>query len=144
MQDQFGDWRMDKFEAAGLYSGLGLIWLLLLGISVIRGRQTKQIGLGDGGDAQMERLVRAHANASEWLPPGLITLWGLALLPAAPVWLLHAGAAPLLIGRLLHGFGLSKSSGASAPRVIGMILTMTAFVILGAGLIWAALSAAFV
>lgn len=135
---------MDKFESAGLYSGLGLIWLLLLGISVIRGRQTKRISLGDGGDAQMERLVRAHANASEWLPPGLIALWGLALLPAAPAWLLHAGAAPLLLGRFLHGFGLSSSSGPSAPRVIGMVLTMTAFVILGGGLIWAALSGAFV
>ena len=135
---------MDKFEAAGLYTGLGLIWLLLLGISVIRGRQSKRISLGDGEDAHMQRLVRAHANATEWLPPGLIAIWGLALLPGAPLWLLHAGAAPLLLGRLLHGFGLSTSSGASAPRVIGMVLTMTGIVILGSGLIWAALSAAFI
>lgn len=135
---------MDKFEAAGLYTGLGLIWLLLLGISVIRGRQSKRISLGDGEDAHMQRLVRAHANATEWLPPGLIAIWGLALLPGAPLWLLHAGAAPLLLGRLLHGFGLSTSSGPSAPRVIGMVLTMTGIVILGSGLIWAALSAAFI
>ncbi len=133
---------MDKFEAAGLYSGIGLLLLLLLGGLVIRRRQSQQISLGDGDDAQMRSLVRAHGNAAEWLTPGLIGLWGLALLPAAPLWLLHTGGGVLLAGRLLHGIGLSTSGGASLPRVVGMVLTLTSYIVLSGGLIWAALSPA--
>lgn len=134
---------MDKFEAAGLYSGFGLLLLLLLGISVIRRRQSQQISLGDGEDTQMQRRVRAHGNAAEWLTPGLIGLWGMALLPAAPLWLLHIGGGVLMTGRALHGLGLSTSSGPSLPRVLGMVLTLTAYLVLSGGLIWAALSPVF-
>lgn len=134
---------MDKFEAAGLYSGLGLILLVLLGISVIGRRQSQRISLGDGQDAQMQRLIRAHGNAAEWLTPGLIGLWGMALLPAAPLWLLHTGGGVLMAGRALHALGLSSSGGPSLPRVLGMVLTLTAYVVLSGGLIWAALSPVF-
>lgn len=135
---------MDKFEAAGLYCGLGVLWLLALGVSVIRQRLAKQISLGDGDDPVLQRRMRAHANATEWMTPGLIALWGLALLPAAPLWLLHAGAGTLFVGRVLHGFGLGATGGPSPPRLIGMVLTITAYIILGGGLIWASLTGAAV
>lgn len=131
---------MDKFEAAGLYCGLGVFLLLALGVGVIRQRLGKKISLGHGEDPVLLRVSRAHANAAEWLPTGLMALWGLALLPAAPLWLLHAGAIPLLAGRVLHGFGLSASNGPNPRRLIGMVLTITSYLILGGGLLWASLT----
>lgn len=118
----------------------GLLGLVLLGLSfnVVRLRRKHQVGIGTGDVPELARGIRAHANFCEYVPLALILLFGLAAAGAAPIWALHALAGALVIGRILHAIGLSRTAGASAARVWGTLLTwsvmlFTAGAALGAG-----------
>jgi uncharacterized membrane protein YecN with MAPEG domain len=50
--------------------------------------------------------------------------------------IVHIFGITLLVGRLMHAFGLSRSSRASFGRVGGMILTLTTMGCMAALLIW--------
>lgn len=131
---------MLRLEIAAIYIGVNVLLLLALAVLVGLGRRRHKIVLGDAGNADFQRSVRAHGNASEYIPAGLVGLLTLALLdPAAPLWLLHAAGLSLTGGRLLHGVGL-HAGALNAGRMLGMLLTWTAFVLIGAGLIYAGLA----
>lgn len=131
---------MLRLEIAALYAGVNILLLLVLALVVVMGRQRHKIRLGDGGNEDFARAQRAHANAAEYIPAGLVGLLMLALLePAAPLWLLHASGATLTLGRILHGVGLN-SGILNLGRSLGTLLTWIAFVLIGGGLIYAGLS----
>jgi uncharacterized membrane protein YecN with MAPEG domain len=124
---------MTAMTAAGLYVGLNILILLVLGLMVMARRNKSQIGIGDGGDAALIRASRAHANGAEWTPAALIGLIAAASL-GAPVIAIHVLGAMLTTGRVLHGFGLSRNAGRSIGRVLGALLTLIVYIVLGAGL----------
>jgi uncharacterized membrane protein YecN with MAPEG domain len=131
---------MLRLEVAAIYVGANILILLALAVLVMMGRRRHKIVLGDAGNADFQRAVRAHGNAAEYIPAGLVGLVTLALLdPAAPLWLLHAAGISLTLGRILHGFGL-HTSVLNAGRMVGMVLTWIAFVLIGGGLIYAGMS----
>jgi uncharacterized protein len=105
-------------------SGLLGLLLLVLGIRIVRLRMATRISLGDGDNADLLTRVRAHGNAAEWVPIGLILLF-LAEQAQGAHWLVVALAAMLVAGRLLHPFGLANRSP-NAARSLGMVLTWTA------------------
>ena len=82
-----------------------------------------KIGIGDGGDHEMQRRVRAHANSVEYLPLALLLLGGMEL-NGYPNSVIHAFGATLLVSRLLHAWGLSRSSGSSPGRFLGTFITL--------------------
>lgn len=127
-----------SLAAAALYAGLLMLMNVALQVNVIRMRRTKLIGVGDGGDKQMLRAIRAHGNFSENAPFGIGALILLALMGATPP-LVHGIGALLLLGRILHAYGLSRSGGSSIGRVGGMALTFTALIIAAVTLIARAL-----
>jgi uncharacterized membrane protein YecN with MAPEG domain len=127
-------------EWAAIYAGANILILLLLAILVIAGRRKHNIVLGDGGNQDFSRAVRAHANAAEYIPAGLVGLLILALMdPATPLWLLHGAGISLTLGRVLHGAGL-HSGPLNAGRRLGMLLTFVAYALIGGGLIYAGLA----
>ncbi|MCA8886928.1 MAG: MAPEG family protein [Hyphomonadaceae bacterium] len=131
---------MLRLEIAALYAGVNILILLVLAVLVVSGRRKHKITLGDGGNEAFTRAVRAHANAAEYIPAGLVGLTLLALFdPATPTWLLHAAGISLTLGRILHGFGLHTGT-LNFGRMAGMVLTWTSYALLGGGLIWAGLS----
>ena len=129
---------MLRLEVAAIYIGINILLLLVLGYLVISGRQKHKIRLGDGGNADFSRAIRAHANAAEWIPAGLIGLVVLALFESLPIWVLHAAAISLTAGRFSHALGL-HTSALNVGRVGGMVLTMLSYLILGAALIYVGL-----
>ena len=131
---------MLRLEIAALYAGVNILILLVLAVLVVSGRRKHKITLGDGGNEVFSRSVRAHANAAEYIPAGLVGIVLLALFdPATPIWLLHASGISLTLGRIVHGWGLHTGT-LNAGRMIGMVLTWTSYALLGGGLIWAGLS----
>lgn len=118
-----------------LYLALGGLLILVLTIRVIARRREQKIGIGDGGDAVLIRLGRAHGNAIETLPIGLLMLVGLELAGGGAM-LLHLLGGMLLLGRVLHAWGLSARAGVSVGRFHGMLLTMLAILGLIAALLW--------
>lgn len=109
------------------YAALAALWLVFLAVQVIRLRFQHRIALNSGGQPELEVAQRIHANATEYLPLGLVLLLVLELM-AAPFWVLHAIGIALLAGRALHWIGLSRARGASWQRTGAMILTFTAYV----------------
>lgn len=131
---------MEKLVQAGSGHALGIAasyaaaFLLLgvvLALRVIALRRSQKIGLGDGDDRVLRRRIRAHGNFSEYAPLLMIAVLALPLL-GAQEWLIHLVGGMGLLGRVLHGIGLTRSGGASLPRVGGMLLTLGALLI-GAG-----------
>ena len=131
---------MLRLEIAALYAGVNILILLVLAVLVVSGRRKHKITLGDGNNEAFGRAVRAHGNAAEYIPAGLIGITLLALFdPATPVWLLHAAGISLTLGRILHGFGLHTGT-LNAGRMFGMVLTWLSYALIGGGLIWAGLA----
>lgn len=129
---------MIRLEVAALYAAANLFILFALAFRVMLARRSKKVRLGDGGDADMVRRIRAHANAAENIPGALVGILILALLePAAPAWLLHAAGVSLTVGRLAHGVGLSVSD-LNVGRLLGMTLTWVSYLLIIGGLVFAA------
>ena len=105
------------------YAGLCTLLILCLAGRVMARRMQAKIGLGDGGDGELARRIRAHANAVEYLPLALLLLGGMEL-NGYPDPAIHAFGATLLASRILHAWGLSRSSGKSVGRFAGTALTL--------------------
>lgn len=106
--------------AAGL---LGLL-MAVLGIRVIAMRFNRRISLGTGKDSDLEKRIRVHGNAAEWVPIGLILLF-LAEQAHGATPIVIGAAAALVIGRFAHPFGL-RTLDPNIPRTAGMVLTIAA------------------
>ncbi|GHC44036.1 MAPEG family protein [Neogemmobacter tilapiae] len=96
---------------------LALIFLVLwFRVSSIR--SATGVSFGDAGNVQILHRVRQHGNFMEWVPFVLI-LMILAEVMGAPALYLHIGGALLLIGRIVHPFGLKADNAAHPLRIIG-------------------------
>ncbi len=108
--------------AFGFYAALNAFIMLVLSILVVRARVVTQTEIGDGGKPAMAAPLRAHANNAEYVPMALILMWALTTPLGTSIWLIHGLGVPLTLGRLLHAIGLSRSTGVSTLRFLGMIL----------------------
>lgn len=124
---------------SAFYAALGAILLIVLALRVSLYRRRTRIGLGDNGDRELLKRIRAHGNAVEWLPIGLLLLLVLELLATTPPWL-HAFGLALLLGRVLHAFGLSRSGNVSAGRLWGSLLTWGAILAMAVVALWQAIA----
>ncbi|GAB2491459.1 MAPEG family protein [Arenimonas alkanexedens] len=106
-----------------LYAGLCTLLVLLLSGRVIAYRLRHKVGLGDGGHGELSLRVRSHANAVEYLPLALLLLGGMEL-NGYPDAVIHGFGATLLVSRLMHAWGLSRSDGSSVGRFVGTLLTL--------------------
>lgn len=127
--------------ATPIYAGILAILFIFLSARVIEARRSIGVALGDGGDRQLLRRQRAHANFSEYVPIALILL-ALVELQGMPHWLLHATGAALLLGRLSHAYALSHEPEPMRFRVLGMLLTFAALLTGAIGTLSFVLSAA--
>lgn len=105
-----------------LYAGLCTILVVLLALRVVRWRFRHKIGLGHGGDPELQRRVRAHANAVENMPLALLLLGGMEL-NGFSGWMVHAFGGTLFVSRCAHAWGLSHRSGTSRGRFLGSLFT---------------------
>jgi len=95
------------------------IWLSMR-IGMVR--SAKKISVGDGGDQDLIRRMRAQANFIENAPLVLILIGAIELSRPANVWL--AGVAALFtFGRIAHGVGMDGGP-LRVGRMIGTLITM--------------------
>ncbi|MEO1475054.1 MAG: MAPEG family protein [Pseudomonadota bacterium] len=127
---------MAAMEVVALYAGVNIFIILVLSIRIVSVRASRKISLGTGGDPEMEVRVRSQANATEYVPAGILGLLLLALLNA-PVWLLHALGGSFTLGRLIHPLGMA---GPIIGRQLGTIFTWTALAGFVGALFWYALT----
>ena len=104
----------------GLYACLLTFLFIGLSFNVIRWRRQLRVSLGDGGNESLGRAVAAQANASEYIPIGLLLLFT-AELSAAPVLIIHTAGILFFIGRFLHMQSLLYTN--FKKRTVAMLLT---------------------
>lgn len=112
---------------ATIYIALAAFLIVALARNVIALRRLHKVALGDGGNKELLAAIRAHANAVEYLPIGLLMLIVFEL-NQGPIWLIHLLGSLFIIGRVIHANGISK---AIIPRrIIGMQLTIWLLIIM--------------
>ena len=107
-----------------------------LSFNVIGLRRKSKVGLGSGGNEDLERAIRAQGNFAEYVPFGLILLACLEL-NGAVWWLVAIPGVTLIIGRLIHAIGINTPPPDFSKRVLGMKFTfVTLMALVGLNLGW--------
>ncbi len=107
-----------------VYAAILALSFIVLSVRVIQARGAARVALGTGGQAALERRIRAHGNFAEYCPLTLLLL-AMAELRGAPSIVLHALCIGLLAGRLLHAWGVSQTNDNFRFRTAAMTLTFT-------------------
>ncbi|SEO89145.1 MAPEG family protein [Aquisalimonas asiatica] len=118
-----------------IYAALLGIVFVLLSVRTLRLRKRLRIAVGDGGNALMLRAMRVHGNFAEYVPLALLLIAGAEVL-SAPAVLVHGLGIALLVGRVVHAFGVSHEAEVFAYRVGGMALTFSCYVVAAAAIVW--------
>ena len=105
---------------APYFAALVMIYMVLCTRVVIL-RRRHAVGIGDGGNPDLKRAIRAHANFSENVPLAALLI-ALASSTTSPGWI-HGLCGALVLGRLIHALGLSRHPGVSFGRFYGTGLT---------------------
>lgn len=113
-----------------MYAGVLAIGFVLLSGRVVQKRTSGKINLGDGGDPEMLRRIRGHANFAEYVPLALVLIGLLEHSRLAP-WAIHALGASLVMARALHGIALSYTEKWFIGRFVGTLLTFTILAVAG-------------
>ena len=105
-----------------IYAGILALIIVALGINVTVHRVKLKVALGDGGNPQMLRMIRLHANAIEYIPLALLLM---AIYEINGGWhaALHVIGIALVVARLAQSWDMWSSEIAGPGRRIGQALT---------------------
>lgn len=107
----------------GFYAGLLGLMLIFLTVRIALRRRKYRVGIGDGGIPDLAQAIRVHGNFVETVPFLLIILGILELSLVASLYL-HIFGGVIIISRLLHANGLTKSPLLSFGRKNGILLSL--------------------
>lgn len=113
---------MTSLDAACLWIGLHALLLIYISYRVGQARNRLGVNLGDGGDPDMLKAIRTHANYTEYAPAALLGLFALASL-GAHVLTVHVLGAVFFFARIAHLLGLGMGVWGQG-RMVGTLLTM--------------------
>jgi uncharacterized protein len=105
-----------------LYLVFSALLLVLLSIRIILLRRTFKAGLGDKNEPSLKKAIRAHGNFTEYVPLALLMLVVMELMGVAALYL-HLVGGSLLLGRVIHAWGVSQLAERLIWRLCGMLLT---------------------
>ena len=106
-----------------LYAALIALIFVVLSVRTLLLRRRLGIAIGTGEDQQLTRAMRVHSNFAEYVPLALILFYFLEVETDADLWI-HVLGVSLIIGRLLHAYGVSQVEENYRFRVAGMLLTL--------------------
>jgi len=125
------------------YAAVFVFFFVFLAVRVILMRQKYRVGIGAGGHTDLERASRVHANFAEYVPFAIL-LFGFMEMQSQSRWLIHILAIILLVGRLIHAYGVSQQNENIGLRVTAMLLTFGVMIVAAIVLLINALRAGFI
>ena len=100
---------------------LSLVYVVLM-LRIVRMRFKHSISLGDGGNSEIQKRIRAHGNFAEYVPLLLILMALLELGGFDKTILMGAGAG-LVFLRIIHVIGIHRKSP-NLFRAVGTVGTV--------------------
>lgn len=121
-----------------LYGGLCALLVTLLGFHVSLLRFTKQIRFSQPVPTELQRTWRAHGNAAEWVPLGIVLLLVLELSGRLPRFPLHLLGGTFFLARAIHALGMLTRWRVS---IVGATLNYVVLVVMSVLAVWFRLQA---
>ena len=106
------------------YAAILAFIFVALSVKTLLLRRKLKIGIGTGDNEEMLRAMRVHSNFIEYTPFALLLSLMIELLRGSII-LVHIVCLLLLIGRLIHAYGVSRLAENYRFRVVGMAFTFT-------------------
>ena len=120
-----------------------LYFALALNVSLTRRRTRTGIGTGDDPAGPMNKAVRAHGNAAEYVPIFVALFLYFLLSGARPGGWIAWVAVIVTVCRVLHALGMLMTQSFNRPphplRAVGALGTYVGGLMLGIALLMAAL-----
>ena len=118
-----------------LYTAILSLIVVALAINVTAHRVKLSVPLGDGGNPQMLRMIRLHANAAEYIPLACLLMliyeinsgWHAAL---------HTAGIVLIVARLVQTWNMWETENAGFGRRTGQALTWLTIIVLALLNVW--------
>jgi len=101
-----------------LYAAVFALLYVMLAINVIRFRLSEKVSFGDGGNSELKKAIRIHANFSENVPLALLLMWFLESMTFDTPMVFWLGAI-LLLARVSHVVGMMHPKSFMIFRKIG-------------------------
>ncbi|UWR14148.1 MAPEG family protein [Sulfitobacter sp. M368] len=117
-----------------IYAALIVLLFLVLSWRVILYRRAHRLSLGDTGDKNLLKRMRAQANCAEYAPLALL-LMVMSELMGSPAVALHLMGLTLVAGRVLHALGFAATPQKIILRQLGMLLTLLMMAVTALGLL---------
>jgi uncharacterized membrane protein YecN with MAPEG domain len=102
---------------------LGIIFFALSSW-VIAYRIKYKVLIGSNNILTLEKMIRTHANFAEYIPLCLILLTGFEIV-SHNVSQTHVLGIMLVVGRILHMFGVNFRPAPNVYRILGVVLTFS-------------------
>ena len=110
------------------YAALLALLFIFLSKRVVTTRREERISIGDGNNPRLCRAIAVHNNFAQYVLFALLLITFVEL-SAAPVWLVHLLGLLLLIGRILHIYGVGREPENFKLRTWAMVLTFAVLAI---------------
>jgi uncharacterized protein len=110
------------------YAAVFALVFVLLAINVTRLRQKHKVSIGAGNHRDLERSQRVHANFAEYVPFALLLLAFMEM-QRQSIYVIHILAIILLVGRLLHAYGIAQQPENMTCRGLGYLATLVVLVV---------------
>ena len=112
------------------YASLLAALYIFLSLRVVRMRRSNRVALGDANNPELQRAIRVHANFAEYVPFALL-LVAFVEFQQSSALTIHLISLALLMGRIVHAYGVSQEKENYRLRLIGMTLTLGAITAAG-------------
>ena len=112
-----------------VYSAVLALMYIALSARVIQIRRSAKVAIGTRGNVRLERATRVHANFAEYVPFALL-LAAFVEMQSRPAWLIHLLCLALLVGRVIHAYGVSQEHENYRLRTAGMATTFAVFAVI--------------
>ena len=106
-----------------LYAAVAALFFVVLSFRTLLLRRKLGIAVGTGNNQMLERAIGVHSNFAEYTPITLLLIYFFETQTESPI-LIHILCILLILGRILHAYGVSQIEENFQFRVAGMILTL--------------------
>jgi len=117
------------------YAAIFAFIFVALSVRTLRLRRQLRVAIGHGNEPKLERATRAHANFAEYVPISILLIYFLEIHTVSSIWI-HLLCTVLLVGRIVHAYGVSQVSEDHRYRVTGMSLTFAVIISVSIGILW--------